>query len=176
MGSTEAKDLKDAQNYQEMYDAFREMGFSHEAVMNVFRIVSAILILGNVDFLEIDQGEASVIDQDNPESLKSFTNASTLLGVASVALGIALTTRTIQSGGMRKSITTVKLNKQKAMDTRDSIARTLFDRIFLDIIVQINQNNQCSPEKVLGSTKMIGLLDIFGFEIFENNSFEQLCE
>jgi myosin heavy subunit len=64
-----------------------------------------------------------------------------------------------------------KLNVDKAADTRDSLARALFDRVFIHIINRMNENN--AAEK--GSVTSIGLLDIFGFEIFKDNSFEQLC-
>ncbi len=70
----------------------------------------------------------------------------------------------------RRSKTSVRLTPQKAADTRDSLAKTLFDKIFQEIIVRINKYSKSGP-----SSKCIGLLDIFGFEIFKNNSFEQLC-
>jgi myosin heavy subunit len=174
MGSgREAKDLKDAENFQEMFDAFLDMGFNPENVLEIFRVVGSVLTLGNVNFKEIDQGEASVIDEDDAESDRCYTSVASSLGIDKVMLGMALCTRTFQSGGLRKSVTTVRLNPQKAIETRDSLARNLYDKLFKDIIVQINENAKAN--NVETSNRLIGLLDIFGFEIFEHNSFEQLC-
>ena len=178
-GAEEAKDFKDRENYEEMIEAFQEMGFSRETVIKIFGIISAILHSGNVDFTEIDEGEACVVNTTAPDSIYSFQVMSKLLGIDQSLLSMALTTRTFQSGGMRKSITTVKLNKQKTYETRDSLARNLYDNIFSFIIKQINENSQQSLSSSSSSSsrkhRLIGLLDIFGFEIFEHNSFEQLC-
>lgn len=169
----EAKDLKDAENFQEMFDAFLDMGFGAEEVLEIFRVVGSVLTLGNVSFKEIDQGEASVVNEEDPESNRCFTSIANSLGVDKTMLGMALCTRTFQSGGLRKSVTTVRLNPQKAIETKDSLARNLYDKLFKDIIVQINENAKTANMET--SNKLIGLLDIFGFEIFEHNSFEQLC-
>jgi myosin heavy subunit len=176
-GHEEAKDLKDLENFNEMMQAFHEMGFTSNMILDIFSVISAILHMGNLDFTEIDLGEACLINRDDPESLKSFEIMSSLLGIDQAILSMSLITRTFQSGGMRKSITTVKLNKQKSLETRDSLARNLYDKIFLYIINQINENNSYSKSEGRNSQspRLIGLLDIFGFEIFQNNSFEQLC-
>ncbi len=177
-----AKDLNDSEAFEEVMEAFRNMGFSTDAIRDVLRIVSAVLLLGNIEFNPIDQGEASIVHEADENGVRSINDASTLLGVTKFALSTALCTRTIQSGGFRKSITTVKLNCARARETRDSLARQLYNRIFLEIIVQINENNKAvSVDDGTGSysgenaMRCIGLLDIFGFEIFEINSFEQLC-
>ena len=65
------------------------------------------------------------------------------------------------------------MNPQKASETRDSLVRALYDKLFVDIIDLINSKSGSSKE--LNDQRYIGLLDIFGFEIFVENSFEQLC-
>lgn len=63
---------------------------------------------------------------------------------------------------------------QVAADTRDSLAMCLFVKLFQLIITRINENNSAEGGSAVSDRK-IGLLDIFGFEIFESNSLEQLC-
>ena len=169
----EARDFKDAENFEEMFNAFLDMGFDAEDVLEIFRVVGSVLTLGNVDFEERDQGEASVVNETDAESRSSFIRVAESLSVDKDMLGMALCSRTFQSGGLRKSVTTVHLNTQKAAETRDSLARNIYDNLFQDIIVQINENNKA--DSAMSSNRLIGLLDIFGFEIFEQNSFEQLC-
>lgn len=171
-----AKDLRDSHEFHEVMTSFYNMGFLIDQVIDVLRIVCAVLHLGNIEFAAIDQGEASIVHESEEEALVSIDNSSALLGVTKFLLSTALCTRTIQSGGLRKSVTTVKLNVQRASDTRDSLAKQLYNRIFLEIIVQINENNKSRRVKSDNDhEKCIGLLDIFGFEIFQVNSFEQLC-
>ena len=102
-----------------------------------------------------------------------------MLGVSTDSLSHSLTNRSIESKeGTRKNTIAISLNVQKACDNRDSLARQMYDKLFYEIISIIN-----SKSKVLDTsshhhnhqTKTIGLLDIFGFEIFTENSFEQLC-
>ena len=171
----EAQDFNDAENYAEMMEAFQVMGFDAETTTSTLKLVAAVLLLGNVSFESLDDGEACKVDENSLDSLQSFHAASELLGLDTTALGMAMTTRTIQSGGLRRSITTVRLNKQKASDTRDSLARCVYDKLFLDIIKKINANSGVKDLGGENNMKLIGLLDIFGFEIFEVNSFEQLC-
>lgn len=170
----EANDFKDADNFHEMMEAFHVMGFSSESSIATLKLVAAVLLLGNVEFEALDDDEASRVDEVNPESRENFHSAAHLLGLEANTLGMAMCTRTIQSGGLRKSITTVRLVRQRSSDTRDTLARCIYDKLFLDVIKKINASSH-AEEVSDGSDKLIGLLDIFGFEIFESNSFEQLC-
>lgn len=164
-----AKNFKDEENYAEMMEAFDLMGFPVEESEGLLRIVAAVLHLGNITFDPIDDGEASAVS-GSADALHGLTHSARLLGVPNFNdLGKVLCVRTITTGP-KKSITEVRLTPQKALDTRDSLAKTLFDRVFKEIIVRINAYSKSGP-----SSKCIGLLDIFGFEIFKNNSFEQLC-
>jgi myosin-5 len=166
----EAKDFDDLRNYNEMMEAFSLMGFTGEESEGLLKVVAAVLHLGNVTFDSVDQGEASVVS-DSPSAAEAIQFASALLGVPPASLADVLVARTITTfTGARKETTSVRLTPQKAVDTRDSLAKTLFDKVFLEIIVRINFYSKSGP-----SSKCIGLLDIFGFEIFKHNSFEQLC-
>ena len=175
----EAQDFKDADNFEEMMEAFHIMGFSSADTLGTLKLVAAVLLLGNIVFESLNDDEASCVDEKNLESLECFQAVAELVGLDTMTLGMAMSTRTIQSGGLRKSITTVRLNKQKASDTRDSLARCIYDKLFLDVIKKINANSEAADTAGCGkegeNSKLIGLLDIFGFEIFELNSFEQLC-
>jgi myosin heavy subunit len=157
---TEARDLNDAKNFNEMMEAFSQMGFSEIESEGLLKVVAAVLHLGNLTFDPLDQGEASIISTA-PSVNEAMHWASQLLGVDPLGLSNVLVSRTITTGGMRKSVTSVRLNPQKACETRDSLAKTLFDKVFLEIIVRINFYSKSGP-----SSKCIGLLDIFGFEVF----------
>jgi myosin-1 len=106
-----------------------------------------------------------------------------MLGVSSDSLSHSLTNRSIESKeGARKNTIAISLNVQKACDNRDSLARQMYDKLFYEIISIINSKSKVLDSSSSSSSqhhnhqsKTIGLLDIFGFEIFTENSFEQLC-
>ena len=100
-----------------------------------------------------------------------------MLGVTSDALSHSLTNRSIESKeAARKNTIAISLNVQKACDNRDSLARQLYDKLFCEIISIINTKSKLDAiQSHSQQSKTIGLLDIFGFEIFTENSFEQLC-
>jgi hypothetical protein len=172
-GTTEeAVDLNDAKNYGETMAAFKEMGFDEEEITTIQRIIAGVLHLGNIDFVDKDHGEASAVEANNAANRM----AAGLFSVQESSLANSLCHRSMTSGTMRRSVITITLSPQMAMDARDTLARTLYDKIFLDIIAKINIK---SGSELLTSSanyrKKIGLLDIFGFEIFPLNSLEQLC-
>ena len=72
------------------------------------------------------------------------------------------------------SVIRIRLSPKVAADTRDSLAMSLFDKLFSSIVARINDNNKGSGGDVYRGRK-IGLLDIFGFEIFPENSLSQIC-
>ena len=131
--------------------------------MDFFRLVAGVLLLGNIDFTSEDDGEASSVAGEN-----GGVEAAEHFGVLTSGLKSALVTRLISTGA-RRSIVTKALDPDAAAGTRDSLARAVYDRLFKYTIARINAKNETS------GSRLIGLLDIFGFEIFEKNSFEQLC-
>jgi Myosin head (motor domain) len=130
---------------------------------DIFRIVSAVLWLGNVTFVAKNDDETRV-NMD-----EAFNNVSELLGVPPERLVFALTHRLMTVGNETYEKT---LNLEKSVDTRDALAKALFAAVFSLIVDRINSS--LASEKRL-SGKFISILDIYGFESFKKNSFEQLC-
>jgi myosin V len=130
---------------------------------DIFRIVSAVLWLGNVTFVAKNDDETRV-NMD-----EAFQNVSDLLGIPPERLVFALTHRLMTVGNETYEKT---LNLEKSVDTRDALAKALYASVFSLIVDRIN--GSLASEKRL-SGKFIAILDIYGFESFKRNSFEQLC-
>jgi myosin I len=84
-----------------------------------------------------------------------------------------LTSRIIeaQRGGRRGSVYNVPLNIVQATAVRDALAKAIYDKLFDWIVQRVNASMRARGQVA----NTIGILDIYGFEIFETNSFEQLC-
>lgn len=156
-GCLEDKTISDQESFQEVITAMEVMQFSKEEVREVLRLLAGILHLGNIEF--ITAGGAQV-------SFKTALGRSAeLLGLDPAQLTDALTQRSMFLRG--EEILT-PLNVQQAVDSRDSLAMALYARCFEWVIKKIN-----SRIKGKDDFKSIGILDIFGFENFEVNHFEQ---
>ncbi|XP_006874499.1 PREDICTED: unconventional myosin-X [Chrysochloris asiatica] len=133
------------------------MQFSKEEVREILRLLAGILHLGNIEF--ITAGGAQV-------SFKTALGRSAeLLGLDSTQLTDTLTQRSMV---LRGEVILTPLSIQQAVDSRDSLAMALYARCFEWVIKKIN-----SRIKGTDDFKSIGILDIFGFENFEVNHFEQ---
>ncbi len=94
-----------------------------------------------------------------------------LLQFSAKDLVIALTTRTLFTSG---ETVTSTLAEHQSVDVRDAFVKGIYGRLFIWIVDKIN-NAIYKPRQSGAYRQSIGVLDIFGFENFENNSFEQLC-
>ena len=166
----------DAKNFLETREALSAVGFTDEAVDELFRIVSGVLLLGNVPFEYRDPQDTPKITD---EGAKVVSQCGELLGVDPAAL-----TQCLLHGSYKTPSGQVKLNNyqaHKALKLRDSLARTVYNDVFEEIIAQFS--SRLIPKSVKSDTFM-GVLDIFGFEFVEQaelkpgklvNSFEQFC-
>lgn len=95
-----------------------------------------------------------------------------LLAIDKDAITRALSYRVIQTGqgGRRGTTYNVPQSPDQAAGIRDALAKALYDRLFSWLVLRINAAMVSKTKDVV-----IGVLDIYGFEIFENNSFEQFC-
>ncbi|KAJ5917267.1 Myosin-1 [Penicillium verhagenii] len=159
--------VDDLAEFKDTLDAMQMIGMSEAEQDNVFRMLSAILWIGNVQFTEDDSGNAGITDQ----SVVDFV--AYLMEVDAEQVNKALTIRLMETarGGRRGSVYEVPLNTVQALAVRDALAKAIYFNLFDWIVARVNQS-LAARGSVANS---IGILDIYGFEIFEKNSFEQLC-
>uniref|UniRef100_A0A8C8YM60 Unconventional myosin-VIIb n=1 Tax=Prolemur simus TaxID=1328070 RepID=A0A8C8YM60_PROSS len=167
---TSCEGLSDAKDYAHVRSAMKILQFSDSENWDLSKLLAAILHLGNVEFM------AAVFDNldssDLPET-PAFPVVTKLLEVQHQALRDCLIKHTIL---IRGEYVTRPLNVAQAADRRDAFAKGIYGHLFLWIVKKINTAIFTPPAQDPKNVwKAIGLLDIFGFENFQNNSFEQLC-
>lgn len=159
--------IDDHAEFQDTLNAMKVIGLSQAEQDNIFRMLAAILWLGNVTFQEDDSGNSTIADQ----SVVDFV--AYLLEVDSAHVNKALSTRVMETsrGGRRGSVYDVPLNPAQAGAVRDALAKGIYFNLFDWIVERVNVSLKARG----AMSHSIGILDIYGFEIFEKNSFEQLC-
>eukprot|EP00397_Hematodinium_sp_SG-2012_P000332 GEMP01000332.1.p1 GENE.GEMP01000332.1~~GEMP01000332.1.p1 ORF type:complete len:1868 (+),score=475.57 GEMP01000332.1:93-5696(+) len=159
------KNTDDAKEFEDTIFSMMVCGIDADEQQSIFRLVGAILLLGNAELKEGPPPERrSEIVASN-----EFVACAEALGLTVAKLTAALTWRTIITPQDRLR-TPLKL--ADAIENRDSLARFLYDAVFQRLRDRVNTS---FGGDVPGKTYSIGVLDIFGFECFEKNSFEQLC-
>ncbi|SSD60113.1 probable Myosin-1 [Saccharomycodes ludwigii] len=164
---TSVDTIDDVKDYKETINAMNTIGLTQEEQDQIFRMLATILWIGNVTFVENEEGNSQVRDT----SVTDFV--AYLLQVDSQVLVKCLVERIMEtSHGMKRgSVYHVPLNVVQATAVRDALAKQIYNNLFEWIVDRVNVSLQAFP----GADKSIGILDIYGFEIFEHNSFEQLC-
>ncbi|CAG8455158.1 9930_t:CDS:10 [Scutellospora calospora] len=166
-GCLDVDGIDDTKDYSETLEAMNIIGLTQSEQDNIFRMLAIILWLGNVQFDEGDDGNSVVSDED-------VTNfIAYIMEVDGAILAKVLTNRTIEAsrGGRRGSVYDVPLNTVQASAVRDALAKAIYNNLFEWIVERINSALRSRTT----ASHVIGVLDIYGFEIFEENSFEQLC-
>ncbi|KAH8682315.1 P-loop containing nucleoside triphosphate hydrolase protein [Xylariales sp. PMI_506] len=155
--------IDDLAEFRDTLEAMKIIGLSQSEQDEVFRMLAAILWTGNIQFIEGDDSFAQVADQSVVDFL------AYLLEVTPAALIKAITIRVLtpRSGEVIES----PANPAQANATRDALAMAIYNNLFDWIVGRINQSLKARQ----ATANNIGILDIYGFEIFEKNSFEQLC-
>ncbi|NXT01865.1 MYO3A protein, partial [Jacana jacana] len=150
---------------------FKVIGFSLEELGSVYSVLAAILNVGNIEFSAVVSEH--MIDKSNISNPVALENCASLLCIQADELQEALTSHCVVTRGE----TIIRPNTvEKATDVRDAMAKALYGRLFSWIVNRIN--TLLKPDKHLSGNDdglNIGILDIFGFENFKKNSFEQLC-
>ncbi|XP_030886935.1 unconventional myosin-Ie, partial [Leptonychotes weddellii] len=144
--------------------AMNVIGIFAEEQMLVLQIVAGVLHLGNISFKEV--GNYAAVESEEFLAFPAY-----LLGINQDRLKEKLTSRQMDSkwGGKSESIH-VTLNVEQACYTRDALAKALHARVFDFLVDSINKAMEKDHEEY-----NIGVLDIYGFEIFQKNGFEQFC-
>jgi myosin-5 len=161
----------DAQRFQLTLDALALIGVKDERLITLMRAICIVLQLGNLVF------EPNAEDDEKADiaSLEELEKLATLMGVQEEDIRNSLTLRTVRA---RNEEYKVPLNSTKAKDSCDAFAKEIYAKAFLWLVRTINDAT-CAEKNYNGDKQqgfsIIGLLDIFGFESFETNRFEQLC-
>lgn len=148
---------------ESIYSSMEVLGFSEKDKEKIFKILAAVIHLGEIKFTSI--GKKVDVENDSAEALD---NVAFLLGVESAALKETLLYPKIQAG---REIVVHGRSPEEANTTVFSLCKVLYERLF-DWIVSL-VNTSLKPKEQAQS--YIGVLDIAGFEILEKNGFEQLC-
>uniref|UniRef100_A0A670Z8Q2 Myosin VC n=1 Tax=Pseudonaja textilis TaxID=8673 RepID=A0A670Z8Q2_PSETE len=161
--NTTIEGVNDRADMKETQKTFSLLGLKEDFQMDVFKILSAILHLGNVQISPVGDEKSCVNVED--KHLNIFCG---LLGVESDKIAQWLCHRKI----ITTSETVVKpMTKLQAINARDALAKKIYSHLFDFIVEQINKALQFSGKQ----HSFIGVLDIYGFETFDLNSFEQFC-
>jgi myosin heavy subunit len=164
-GTFSIEGVHDGNDYAEVISALEKLKFSSDDIQNIVAVVASILHLGNISLVpNQDDPDASSIS--NHDQLRIVSN---IMQVSPESLENAICYRTLL---VRNESQIIRLNPEQAADTRDSLSKAIYGNLFDWIIKRINQFLFSSVED---SRFSIGVLDIFGFEVFEKNSFEQFC-
>ncbi|KAI2662661.1 Unconventional myosin-Ie [Labeo rohita] len=163
-GSYKVDDINDKHDFQETLHAMDVIGISGMDRTLVLQIVAGILHLGNIAFREA--GNYAAVENDEFLAFPAF-----LLGINQHRLKEKLTSRKMDGkwGGKSESID-VTLNVEQACFTRDALSKALHSRVFDYLVESINKAMVKDHQEL-----NIGVLDIYGFEIFQKNGFEQFC-
>uniref|UniRef100_A0A671MRB5 Unconventional myosin-VI n=1 Tax=Sinocyclocheilus anshuiensis TaxID=1608454 RepID=A0A671MRB5_9TELE len=162
--------LDDLGDFNRMVVAMKKIGLDDTEKLNLFRVVSGVLHLGNIDFEETGSTSGGCILKN--QTSQTLEYCAELLGLDQDDLRVSLTTRVMltTAGGAKGTVIKVPLKVEQANNARDALAKAVYSRLFDHVVKRVNQ---CFPFDT--SSNFIGVLDIAGFEYFEHNSFEQFC-
>ncbi|KAF3776160.1 Myosin-11, partial [Nymphaea thermarum] len=153
--------VNDAHEYRDTRRAMDIVGISDQEQESIFRVVAAILHLGNINFAKGKEIDSSVLKDDQSKFHLQMT--SKLLMCDPQSLEDALCKRVMVTP---EEVITRSLDPEAAMLSRDALAKTIYSRLFDWLVDKINVSIGQDPN----SKALIGVLDIYGFESFKNNS------
>lgn len=160
--------VNDAKEFAETVKSLKIAGFSESVQMKIFKILSAILYLGNLQFEENAEDSSAILSKDdgNLNRFAELLDAEDKTEELSKCLTKKLLITKHESVEM-------KLTVKQAEAAKDAVAKFLYSKVFDFIVKQLNE--LLAPSKQNIKEKFIAVLDIYGFEKFDTNSFEQFC-
>lgn len=161
-------EVDDVEDFKATIEALSTLGLEDDRVGELFRILAGLMHLGNVEVrARSKRSEDAVI----PEEDTHVPVAATMLGVDPSELRKWATHRKIQTG---KEVFTKPLTATDALRAVHAFAKHIYAHLFDWIVAKVNAS--LAPPGQSGKPfKTIGVLDIYGFEVFKVNSFEQFC-
>uniref|UniRef100_A0A7N0TWA0 Myosin-17-like n=1 Tax=Kalanchoe fedtschenkoi TaxID=63787 RepID=A0A7N0TWA0_KALFE len=158
--------VDDAQEYLDTVRAMDVVGITEQEQEAIFRVVAAVLHLGNINFAKGSEIDSSAVKDEKSRFHLNMT--AELLRCDAQQLEDALIKRVMVTP---EEVITRTLDPLNAVGSRDALAKTIYCRLFDWLVEKINISIGQDPN----SKSLIGVLDIYGFESFKYNSFEQFC-
>ncbi|XP_050358778.1 unconventional myosin-Va isoform X2 [Nymphalis io] len=158
--------VDDLKAFNDTKNALTILGVSESEQQNMFTVLAAILHLGNVRLAcdpDADADDAYIDPED-----EHLVSVCSLLGISRPELSRWLTHRRIASA---HEVIVSRMDIRKAIFARDALAKRLYGELFAWLVQAVNRALDTGHAK----KHFIGVLDIYGFETFEINSFEQFC-
>ena len=168
---TKIEGMTDGQHFEHTVNTLAMVGVEGDKLATLFRAVSIVLQCGNLTFGALDGDK----DKSTITSKKALADLADLMEVCEKDLTLAFTERTMKT---RTESYKVPLKEDVAKDAADSFAKEVYGKLFLWLVKEINAATRAEDNYKDGTMTdfgIIGLLDIFGFESFAVNRFEQLC-
>lgn len=164
-GCSTVAGVDDTSDYSDVVSAMKELAFEQPEQDAVWKTLAAVLHLGECEFKETGDRKCAISNK------KALSDAASLLQVDDAELNDNLTNRKMKMKGA--DTISIPLGKNEAEAMRDALAKFIYEKQFDWLVTRVNTS--IGAGKKAGKGSVIGILDIFGFEIFEKNQFEQLC-
>ncbi|KAE9414443.1 hypothetical protein Angca_004434, partial [Angiostrongylus cantonensis] len=167
--SDKVSSLDDAHDFKEVQQSFKAIStFDDSDIDELWSVIAGVLHLGTITFVdsETSNGDCHV---SNTEGLQK---AARCLSVTPEELQKALTSQVVAARG---DVVAKIHDVNAALYTRDALAKAVYERLFSWVVQKINESIAFKQNSQYNKGTVIGVLDIYGFEIFDANSFEQLC-
>ena len=178
-GCSTVDGISDTTEFKITIGAMRNVGISNKQIQSILSLVAAILHLSNVGFQTKDIGDTEGSKIMNTDSLRKFCEFAQ---IDEATMAHNLIFREMQTAGAqgKMEVYQVPQNPVQAGSRRDAVAKVLYEKLFDLIVERINvalavSANTAADDISADEMINIGVLDIYGFEIFESNGFEQLC-
>ncbi|XP_042566556.1 LOW QUALITY PROTEIN: unconventional myosin-Ig [Clupea harengus] len=167
-GASVVTGSNDGSCHKAVLSALKVIGFTQDEINSIYKIIGTILLLGNLEF----ESDGETVQVPAADLVKHIAELTTT-GEESVSKTLLF--RTVATGG--GEVIEKGHSQQEACFGRDAFVKALYERLFGWIVSRINgviEVKNYNPA-LHGKNTVIGVLDIYGFEIFDNNSFEQFC-
>merc|ERR1719228_1641298 len=163
-GNVRIPGTDDAEEFAQTIASMKVMGISDDDLHSIFKVISSVLMFGNMEFKQERNTDQAILP-DNTVAQK----VAHLLGIQVTDLTKAFLKPRIKVG---RDYVTKAQTKEQVEFAIEAIGKATYERLFKWIVTRINRSLDRTKRQ---GASFIGILDIAGFEIFDLNSFEQLC-
>ncbi|CAB1121207.1 unnamed protein product [Ectocarpus sp. CCAP 1310/34] len=179
----QSDEVDDAEEFHCLASALSTLGVTSEEQEGLWRLLAALLHLGNIIFWETD-GDGGDGDNDGGDGggsglrlespLLALEDVASMAGLPADRLVSSMRKKVAMTG--RGSFLEIPLNPTQARDNRNGLVKHVYGQVFNWLVGKINEAHRSGGGADMADTiAFVGILDIFGFEIMVRNSFEQLC-